>query len=88
MRTTPVPFVIVNVAVPVCLVGSLWLKKSEGGVIVAAHCGSEGSTDGVGDGDGFGLLFPLLSPLPLLPSVPFPFPFGVGVGDGVGVGSG
>jgi len=38
MMRTPVAFVIVKVAVPVCLEASLWLSESELGLIVAAHC--------------------------------------------------
>jgi len=89
MMRTPVPFVTVNVDVPVLWASSLWLNEILLGLSVETHCGigvAEGDALGVavGVGDAFGL--PLF-PFPLLPSL-FPFPCGVAVGDGEAAGDG
>jgi len=88
MMRTPVPFVTVNVDVPVLWASSLWLNEILLGLSVETHCGigvAEGDAlgVGVGVGDAFGLPFPF----PLLPSL-FPFPCGVAVGDGEAAGDG
>src|SRR5215213_8304403 len=60
MMRAPLAFVIVNVAVPVCRFGSLWLKRRLPGLIVMVHCGTVpsvgvGLTEGVGVGCGLPL---------------------------------
>src|ERR1043165_1473006 len=99
MTRTPLPCEMVNVAVPVFLVESLWLRIREVGLSEVEH-GTTGLGEGLGDGDGVGvavgvavgdglaLPLPLPLPLPLSPPLPLPFPCGVAVGVGVGsVGS-
>ena len=84
MIRTPVALVIVNVAVPVCLVESLWLNERVLGLMWrhTVESGSTGLGVGVGVGVGVEFPFPLLLLSPPLPLSPFPFPCGVG-----GIGS-
>ena len=61
---TPVGLETCNVAVPVWLLGLLWLRSRLGVLSVATHCGvgEPGLGDGVGVGVGVGLPFPLPPP--------------------------
>jgi hypothetical protein len=54
---TPVPFAIVNTAVPVCFVASLWLRFSSVGLIADVH-GVDGVGVGVGVAVGVGVGLP------------------------------